>query len=320
MVKLRFVARIFSLVAIAPWVGMACAQNYPNRPIRIISSPVGGGNDFVARLIAQGLTGPLGQPIIIENRPNNVTGQIVAKALPDGYTLLASSGSLWLAPLMQDGVPYDAVRDFAPVSLTAISPNILVVHPTVPASSIKELIALAKAKPGALNVATGPTASTNHLAAEMFKYMAGINITRVAYKGGGPALIGLVGGEVQLLFASASSVVPQMKSGKLKALAITSAKASALAPELPTVSAAGLPGYEVVGIDCMFAPARTPAAIIKYLNQEIVRVVNEVEVKAKFLGAGSEIVGSTPQQLAATVKAEIATWGKVIKEAGIRVE
>ncbi len=299
--------------------GLACAQGYPNRPIRIISSPVGGGNDFVARLVAHGMTG-IGQPIIIENRPNNVTGQIVAKALPDGYTLLASSSSLWLAPLMQDDVPYNVVRDFAPVVLTAISANVLVVHPSVTVSSAKDLIALAKARPGALNVATGPTGSTNHLAAELFKYMAGVNVTRVAYKGGGPALVGLMGGEVQLLFASASSVLTQIKSGKVKALAVTSKQPSALAPELPTISAAALPGYEVVDIDCMFAPARTPAAIVKRINQEVVRAVNDPDIKGKFLAAGSEIVGGTAQDLGATMKADMAVWSKVIKAAGIRAE
>ena len=317
----RFVVGMSSVVAIMFGAGVVCGQGYPNKPIRIVAAPAGGGNDFTARLIAQGLTGAVGQQVIVDNRGDiiAVRAQIVAKAPPDGYTLMAASNSLWLAPFMQD-LPYDPVKDFVPVSLTASSPNILVVHPSVAANSVRDLIALARAKPGALNVATGPTGSPNHLAAELFTYMAGIKIVRIAYKGGGPALNALIGGEVQLLFASAGSVLPQLKSGRLRALAVTSTQASALAPELPTMAAAGLPGYQLVGIDCIVTTAGTPAAIVNRLSQEIARVVNRADVKEKFFITGVETVGSSPQELAAFIKSDMATWGKVIKEAGIRSE
>ena len=301
--------------------GVASGQEFPNKAIRIVSTGAGGGNDFVARIIAQALTGNLGQQVIVENRPGAngiIAAQTVAKAAPDGYTLLNYSGGFWLLPFLQN-VPYDPVKDFSPVTLAVSSPSILVVHASLPVKSVKELIALAKARPGDLNYGTGSTGSTPHLAAELFKAMAGVNILRIPYKGSGVALNAILVGEVQLVFATAGPVGPHVKSGRLKALAVTSLKPSALAPGLPTV-AATLPGYDAASVFGVFAPAKTPAAVINRLNQELVRVLNGADVKEKFLAAGIETVGTSPQEFAATIKSEMDRMGKVIKDAGIRGE
>jgi len=294
------------------------AQNYPHKPIRFVTGAPGGGGDFVARLMAQGLTGPLGQPVIVDNR-GNIPGEIVAQALPDGYTLLVDSSSFLIGPLLQK-MPYDAVKDFSPISWVVMSLNILAVHPSVPANSVKELIALAKAKPGQLNYGSGGAGSSTHLAAELFKSMAGIDIVRIPYKGAGPAMAALIAGEVQMVLGSAGSVTPLMKSGKLKALAVTSAQPSALFPGLPTMAATGVPGYESVAIHGIFAPVKTPAATVRILNEEVVRVVNTADVKEKFLKAGLETVGSSPEQFAAAIKSDLARMSKVIKEAGIKAD
>ena len=245
---------------------------------------------------------------------------IVVKAAPDGHTLLLHAGNIWLAPLLRDHVSYDPLRDLSPVTLTSTAPNILVVHPAVPANSVKELIALAKARAGAMNYSSGSTGSSSHLAAELFKAMAGVNIVRITYKGTGPALTALLAGEVQAMFPSAGGVVPHIKSGKLKAMAVTSAQPSALFPGIPTVAASGLPGYESASVAALFAPAKTPAVIINRLNREVVRFLRTTEASERFLSSGVETVGSSPAQLAATIKSDIARMGKVIKDAGIREE
>ncbi len=295
-------------------------QDFPYKPIRMVTSSVGSGNDAVARLIAPGIAGPLGQQVIIENRPSGtIPIDLVAKAEPDGYTLLSYGGTIWIMPLLQR-TPYDPIKDFAPITLVEKAPLVLVVNPSVAASSVKELIALAKAKPGAFNYASTATGSSTHLAAELFKSMAGINIVRVNYKGGAAAATDLIAGQVQLMFFSPPPVMPHVKSGKLRALAVTSREPSVLAPGLPTVEASGLPGFESVTVTGIFAPAKTPTAVINRLNQEIVRLVKTPEAKEKFFNSGSEVVGSTPQELAAAGKSETAKWGKLIKEAGIRVE
>jgi tripartite-type tricarboxylate transporter receptor subunit TctC len=243
----------------------------------------------------------------------------VSKAPPDGYTLLIDAASFWIGPLLQE-TPYDPVKDFAPVTLTDSAPNVLVVNPSLPVKSVKELIALAKARPGELNYGSSSTGSTPHLAAELFNMMAGVKIVRVPFKGSGPAVISLLGGQVQLMFATAGSVAPHVKSGRLRALAVASLQPSALAPGLPTIAASGVPGYEAVAFEGMFAPAKTPVAIIDRLNQEIVRVLNRAEVKERFFNAGVETVGSTPEEFAAAIKSNVAKWGKLIKDAGIRDE
>ena len=297
--------------------GVASAQGYPVKPVRIITAATGGGSDFAARLIATPLTAALGQQVIVDNR-GVVAADIAAKVPPDGYSLLLIGPTLWLLPFMRDNVAFD-VSDFVPITMATQTANILVVHPTLPAKSVKELIALAKARPGALNVATSGTGNSVHIAGELFKSMTGTDIVRVNYKGASQALTDLISGQTQLMFAVPGSAMPHVKAGRLRALAVTSAQPTPLAPGLPTV-AATLPGYESVSYLAIFAPAGTPAPIITRLNQEIVRVLNRPEVKEKFFAATMEVVGSTPEGLAALVKAEAVRMGKVIKAAGIRAD
>jgi len=312
--------RFFVLVSAVAFCGAVHAQEFPTRPVRIVTSAVGGTTDLVARLIAQGLTASLGQQVIVDNRPTGIIpGEIVVKAPPDGYTLLFSGSSLWMMPLLQK-VPFDPVKDLAPVTLASSTPNIVVVNPAVPATTIKDLIALAKAKPGALNYGSGATGASSHLGAELFKYMAGVNIVRIPYKGQGPAVLGLLGGEVQMSFATSASVAAHIKSGKLRALAIGTAKPSALAPGLPTVAESGLPGYQSASNAGMFVPVRTPARLITLLNREIVQALNKQEVKDLLFRDGTEVIGGSSQEFAASIKAEMASLGKVIKAAGIRTE
>ena len=298
------------------------AQEYPSKLIRIVTGEAGGGSDLAARLIAQGLTASFGQQAIVENRPGAggvVAAQAVAKSPPDGYTLLSYSNVIWLAPLLGE-VPYDPVRDFSAVSLAVSAPNFIVVHPSLPARSVRELIALAKAKPGVLNYASGSAGGSQHLAGELFRTMANINMVRISYKGGVSAVNSLIQGEVQLGFASSASVAAHVKSGRLRAIAVTSVQTSALSPELPTVAASGLPGYEMTAKNGIFAPTGTPAAIVNRISETIARIVNGAEVKEKFLVSGGEPVGSSPEEFAAAIKSEITRVSKLIKDAGIRAE
>lgn len=316
----RFVAALISIGFVAPGPGMASGQAYPNKPIRIVTAAVGGNNDVSARIIAQGISGPLGQSVIVDNRPNGVIpGEIVSRAPPDGYTLLVYNNGFWLGPLLLKS-PYDPVRDFLPVTLTDSTPSVIVVHPSLAANSIKDLIALAKAKPGELNYATTGGGSSSYLAGELFKALAGVDLVNISYKGVGLALTDLIAGRVQLMIPPATATAPHVKSGKLRALAVTSAEPSALYPGLPTVAASGVPGYELVSRTGVFAPAKTPAAIIKRLNQELVRFLHGAEAKQKFLNAGIETVGSSPEQFAAIIKSEITVFAKVIKDARIKPE
>ncbi len=294
----------------------ALGQNFPNKPVRIATSLAGGGNDFAARVFAQGLAGPLGQPVIVDNRGGELAPEIVAKAHPDGYTLLVAGSSFWIGPLIRKSA-WDPIKDFAPISFTTTAPNVLVVHSSVPASSIKELIDLAKAKPGALNYGSPATGAAAHLAGELFKSLAGVNMVHIPYKGQGAVNTAILGGEVQLTFSSPASVASLVKAGKLKALGITSAKPSALAPGLPTV-AATVPGFQIGSATSVLAPAGTPAAVINRLNQELVRLLNQPEVKERFFNVGVEVVASSPQEFAAAMKSEMARLGKVIKDAGLR--
>ena len=307
------------------WLGAQSAfgQSYPTKPIRIVTAEAGGSSDFTSRLLAQWLTPTLGQQVIVDNRGASggvIAAQMVARSQPDGYNLLFYGSNIWLMPFLRDNLPYDPLRDFSPISLTNMSPNVLVVHPAVAAQSVKELIALAKAKPGGLNYASGGTGSSNHLAAEMFKSMASVNIVRVAFKGAGPAIADLLSGQLQMAFFTPPSVAPHIKSGRLRALAVTSAQPTVIFPDLPTVAASGLPGYELVSLFGLFAPAKTPAALIKKLNQEVVRGVRRAEFRERLFVGGSEAVGSTPDAFLAAVQGEMTRLAKVIKEAGIRGE
>jgi tripartite-type tricarboxylate transporter receptor subunit TctC len=314
------VARIicFSIAVLAS--APVFCQTYPHKPVRIVCSPPGSSNDFFARVIAQELTGSLGQQVIVDNRVGTVAVDIVAKAVPDGHTLLSYGTPLWILPLLRDNVPWDLIRDFSPISWTTSSPNILTVNPAVPAKSVQELIALARAKPGELNYATGSTGSSTHISGELFKSMAGVNIVAVPYKGSGPSLIALLGREVQLMFPSTTSAAPHVREGRVRALAITSAQPSALFPDLPTVASAGVPGYVSVALIAFFTAARTPAPIIARLNQEIVRALAQNDVREKFLKVGVEPATGTPEQLAAAMKTDMTVLGKVIKDVGIRAD
>jgi tripartite-type tricarboxylate transporter receptor subunit TctC len=309
--------------AIAQPASTGSGQPYPNKLIRIYTAEPGASTDFSARLIAQNLASKLGQPVVVENRggaSGTIAVQSTAKGSPDGYTLLFYTDSLWLAPFLRNDVPYDPVRDFATITIAAISPNILVVHPSLPVKSVKELIALAKLKPGELSYATGSTASSNHLAAELFKLTAGINMVRIPYKGAGPALNALVGGQGELMFASTNTGWPQVKTGRLRGLAIAGLQPSALTPGLPTIASSGLPGFEAASTNAMFAPAKTPPAIVSLLNQEVVRILNQTDTKEKLSNAGLDVVGNTPDEAAAKIKSEMAKWGKLIRDIGIGAE
>jgi tripartite-type tricarboxylate transporter receptor subunit TctC len=317
MLPLRLGLTIFLFAMIIPGALAADGQNYPNRVIRIVTTETGGGSDFNARMIAQGLTVSLGQPVIVDNRPGTLSTEAVARAVPDGYTLLFNGSTVWLLPFLRDNVPYDPVKDLSPVTLATRAPSILVVHPSLPVKTVKELIALAKARPGEINYAAGVIGAPPHIAGELFKARAGVNIVQVNYKGIGLAFNDVIGGQVQLMFPTAGSVMPHIRSGRLRALAVTTLEPSALVPGLPTV-AASVPGYESTAPLAVFAPAKTPAALINRLNQEIVRVLNSTEVKGKFLNVGIEPVGSSPEELAVRIKSDMIILGKLIKDAGIR--
>ena len=312
------ISRMCAAAILVIGAGLGWSQDYPQRPLRIITTNPGGSSDIVARLVAAGLTRQLGQQVVVDNRPTPFPGLIASKAPSDGYTLLVGNSSLWILPLLRE-VAYDTVRDFSTIAIIGSVPNILVVHPSVPATSVKDIIALTKAKPGALNYASGPSGGGSHLGMELFKYMTGVNIVRVAYKGGGAAVIGLVGGEVQMTFDDPLTVMPNVKIGKLRALAVTSPKTYPFYPDLPTV-AASVPGYESETFVGAFVPIKTSATIIKRLNQEIVRLVNEPDTKERFANLGMQVVGSSPEAFASALKTDIATLGKLIKDLGIKAD
>ncbi len=320
MSKARFAVSAISLAIMMLGAGAVSAQSYPNKAVRIVTSEAGGGTDLGARLVAQGLAPLLGQPVIVENRGGAggaLAADIVVHASPDGYTVLYYTNALWLAPFMRDSVGYDPVKSFVPVILIARSPSVLAVHPSVPVTSVKELIALAKAKPGTLNYGSG---AAGMMAMEQMKAMAGINIVRISYKGAGPALNAAIAGEVQILMAASGSIGPQIKAGRVRALAVTGPTRSPAFPDLPTVAEAGVPGYENAAVFGVLAPAKTPVAIVSRLNREMARVLAQPAVKERLLAGGIEVAGGTPQDFATAIKNEMATMGKVIKDAGIRDE
>ena len=296
--------------------GAVFAQTYPVKPVRIVTVAPGSANDIVARLIAQEIRAGLGQPVVVDNR-GTVAAELVARAPADGYTLLLYGSAVWLSPFIRASTPYDPVKDFAPVTLVASSPNVVVVHPSLPVKSARELISLAKARPGEINYAAGSLGAAPHLAAELFKAMGKLNIVRVAYKGTGGSLIGILSGEVGLMFPTAGSVTPYIKSGKLRALAVTSLQPTALAPGLPLLSES-LPGYESVSLNGMLAPARTPENIIRQINAEVAKVMIRADIKEKLVAAGTDAMSTSPEEFAAIIQADMAKWGKVIREAGIR--
>ena len=298
------------LISSAEW---AFGQDkYPAKIIRIVTATPGSNHDWGARFVAQELTPRIGQRVIAENRGSISVEYVAKEAQPDGYTLLFYGAYAWLQPLLTK-VNWDPVADLAPVTLAISSPNVLVVHPSLPVKSVKELIALAKAKPGELNYGAGGGGSTPHIAAELFKYMAKVNIVRVNYKGSGPTQIGLLVGEVQVMFAGLGPIMPHVKQGRVKALAVTTPKRSALTPELPTV-AETLPGYASEAVIGFFAPRKTPASVINFVNREIVQALKAADSQ-KISNAGVEIVGSSPEEFASFIKHEMGRMSEVIKSA-----
>src|SRR5687767_13041359 len=273
----------------------AGAQEYPAKPVRIITAPAGGGNDFSARLVARGIGGPLGQQVIVDNRPTVLGPELVAKAAPDGYTVLVTGSAHWIAPLVEK-VNYDPVADFAAVTMVDRTPVILVVHPSLPVNNVKQLVALARAKPGQLNFSSGATGSSNWLGGMLFNYHAKVDTVRINYKGAAQAATAVMSGETQLMFSSPGAAMPHVTSGRLRALGVGSAGPSALAPGVPPLAASGVPGYLCETLHAIFAPAKTPAAIVARLHQETDRYLRSQEGKESFLKGGVEAAPSTPEQ------------------------
>lgn len=310
----RLAIGVVAAGALVLGAGAVSGQDYPNKTIRIFASSAGGGTDFAARVLAQGLAPGLGQPVVVENRAAFSSIETVSKAPPDGYTLLVMGVPVWLTPFLQDNVPWDPVRDFQPITTLTRQPTFLVVHSSLPVKSVKELIALAKARPGELNYGSGGTGTSSHLSAELFKSMAGVNITRINYKGAAQAVADLLGGQVQLMFGNPGSAGVHVKSGRLKALAVSSAQPSVLDPNLPPI-ARTLPGYELVEYLGLLAPARTPAPVVSRWNQAVARLLSNPELKDKFLSTGSEVVTGSPEEFSAAIKSDMANLGKIIREA-----
>ncbi len=303
----------------------AHAQSYPDRPIRfIIPYPPGGASDVTARILAPKLSEVLGQNVVTDNRggANGIIGlSLVAKARPDGYTILmANAGPNAMNPSIYKTLPYDPINDFEPVTLTAIVPQIAVVHPSINVSTVKELIALAKAKPGLLSYGSAGTGSSNHLSVELLKSMTGINLVHVPYKGTGPGMNDLVAGQIPIMFPTALSGMPFVKAGRLKAIGVTSAQRIPSLPDVPTIAEAGVPGYEASSWGGIMVPAKTPRSIINRLHAETVKVLALPEVKERLIGLGADVKTSTPEEFKAYLKAEIEKWRKVARFANIAVE
>jgi tripartite-type tricarboxylate transporter receptor subunit TctC len=313
---------LLGCIGVAFAVNGAQAQDYPNRPIRfIVPQSAGGSTDKVARVVAQELSEVFGQTVVVDNRPGSgsLNGtELAARATPDGYTLLVVAASLSISPAVRKKLPFDVIRDFTPITQLVDLQHLLVVHPSVPAKSVKDVIALAKAKPGELNYASSGIATSTHMAAELFRYMTKTEMTHVPYKGGGPGITAMLAGQCHLYFATISTALPHVRAGKLRGLAVTGAKRSVAAPELPTVSEAGVPGYVHSSWIGMAAPAKTPQPILARLHAESVRIVQSPRIKSLFLKDGLESLGNTPQQFAADLKEEIEKWRKVVAAAGIQ--
>ena len=302
-----------------------CAQDYPAKPIRlIVPFAPGGGNDTVARAVAQQLGASLGKPVIVDNRAGAggvVGAELAARSAPDGYTLfLGGVGSHAVNPNLHARLPYDPINDFAPITLIASAPSVLVVHPSVRANTIQEFTALAKANPGTLNYASNGNGSSAQLAAGLYESMAGVRMVHVPYKGLAPALVDLLSGEVQLMFSSMVAIIPHIKAGRLRALAVTGKKRSPLLPELPTLAESGLPGYEAGSWYGILAPAGTPAAVVARLNLEINKALKQPEVRERLAAEGAEAIAGTPEEFTAHIRDELARVRKIMRDGGIRME
>lgn len=306
-------------------VPAAAQQGYPNKPIRfVVPFAVGGGANLVARVIAQKMSENFGQQVVVENRGGSggVIGTTMAvEAAPDGYTIaLGLPATITVAPSLFRKLPYDPLRDLVPVGLVGTSAYILSVHPSLPARSVRELIRLAKARPGEINFASGGSGAGNHLSAELFKTLTGTNLVHIPYKGGGPALVAVLSGEAQVIFGSMLSTIPQIKAGKIRPLAVTSSTRAVAVPDLPTIAEAGVPGYEVDVWFGVFVPKNTPRPIIGVLNSEVVKIMNDAGVKGKLASQGFDVSTSTPESFAKMVQSEAVKWAKVVRESGAKVD
>lgn len=312
---------------LAVWLAAAVTspyaqQNYPTRPVRVIvPSAPGGGTDITARMIAPKLAEHLGEQVIVENRAGAammIGGEAVARAAPDGYTLLMGISTLTTNPSIHKKVPYDAIRDFAPVSLVVTLPNLLVSHPSLPTKTVKELIAFARARPGELNFASAGLGSSVHMSMELFLAMTGVKMVHVPYKGSGLAYVDLIAGHVSVATPAMLSALPHVKNGKLRAYGVTSARRASGVPDIPTIAEAGVPGYDAVQWFGILAPAGTPREIVTKLHGGVVRALQDAEIRKRFITDGAEPVGSTPEEFAELIRRDTAKWAKVIKDAGIK--
>ncbi|MBI4190175.1 MAG: tripartite tricarboxylate transporter substrate binding protein [Betaproteobacteria bacterium] len=309
-----------TVAALLPAV--ACAQAYPTKLIRIVVPfPPGGSNDVLARIVEKILTPALGQIVIIENRPGAsglIGTEFVAKAPADGYVLLLMTSAFAINPSLYSKIPYDPIKDFEPVSALTAYPLLLLGHPSLPVRSVKALIALAKAQPGNLNYSSGGIGTSNHIAGALFAHMAGVRMTHIPYKGVGPALTELVGGQVHIIFGAPSSTLPFVRSGRLRALGVTGAKRFPLLPDAPTIAEAGVPGYEITSWTALFAPAGTPAAIVKRISAEVEKGLRQADALDVLQKLGLDLTAGTPEALAALIRTEVTKWAKVIKDTGIK--
>lgn len=322
-------ARLLGLACVlGAGVGTALAAtaggDYPVRPIRLVSPfPPGGGNDIVSRTVGLAVSRSIGQPVVVDNRPgaNTIVGmELVARAAPDGYTLIMTSSTQAINATLYPKLPYDSVRDFSPVTLVASTPLVVVVHPSLPVANVTQLIAAARAKPGELYFPSAGTGNATHLAGELFNAMAGVTLVHVPYKGSGPGINDLIAGRLSVAFGTSLSVLPHVKSGRLRAIAVTTSRRSAVMPGLPTVAESGLPGYEASTWYGVLAPGRTPRRVVARLQAEIVKALDAPEVKERLGAQGLDPVGNTPEQFAAYVQSEIVKWAKVIRASGARAE
>ena len=321
----RILHTVLLVLTLASPTAVLAQGTYPNKPIRlIVPFPPGGTTDILARSVGNELTKSLGQPVVVENRSGaagNIGADAVAKSAPDGYTLLMGTvGTHGINSGLYAKMPYDAVKDFAPITIVAAVPNMLVLHPSVPAKTVKELIDLAKANPGKITFASSGAGTSIHLSGELFKTMAGVDILHVPYKGSSPALTDLVGGQVNIMFDNMPSALPLVKGGRLRAIAVTTSKRSATMPDLPTMAEAGLPGFDASSWFGVLAPAGTPKDIINKLNAAIVKALGTPEMKDKLSSQGAEPIGNTPEQFATHIQSELVKWAKVIKESGAKVD
>ena len=322
--KTRYLWQLVCVMSLC-WSPVVCAQSYPAKPIRFYTPyPPGGTTDILARIVGAKMHEAWGQPVIVEAKPGaggNIGADFVAKSTPDGYTLLmGASGPLAINASLFSKLPYDPAKDFAPVVLSASVPLVLVAHPSLPVKNVREFIALIKARPGQFNYASAGPGSPQHLTAEMFKFMTKVEMTHIPYKGSGPAIVDLIGGQIPFAFESMIPVLPHVKGGKLHGLAVTSAARSPVLPEIATVAEGGVPGFESIAWYGVVAPAGTPKEIVAKLNGEMVRIANMPDIKQRLMEMGSPPVAGTPDQFGALIKSEIPKWAKVVKQANVSLD